>query len=71
MAKISIDITPFEIVERDFPEACKFCPEDDCSESNCPFLEDRLALEAELLLLEEPTLEKYELLQNTYKGRKE
>ena len=62
MARIALDTTTLEIVKRDFPEACKFCLEDDCTESKCPFIEDRLELEAELLLNAEPTLDKYELL---------
>jgi hypothetical protein len=60
MGKIAIDFTTFEIVERDFPEACKFCFEEDCND--CPFVEEKLELETELLLAAEPTLDKYELL---------
>jgi len=60
MGKKVIDFTTFEIVEQDFPEACKFCFKSDCSK--CPFLEERVELEAELLLANEPTLDKYELL---------
>ncbi len=58
MAKIGIDTTTLEIVERDFPEACKFCLEDDCTD--CTFREERLSLQTALLLEEEPTIEKYE-----------
>lgn len=57
MAKSSIDLSTLQIAERDFPEACKFCLKEDCSK--CPFLEERIALEAELLLEAEPTLEKF------------
>lgn len=60
MGKIAIDFTTFELVERDFPEACKFCFEEDCTD--CPFVEERLLLKEELLSAAEPTLEKYELL---------
>jgi hypothetical protein len=59
MSKKAIDFTTFEIVDWDFPEACKFCFEEDCT--NCPFSEERLLLEEELLSAEEPTLDKYEL----------
>lgn len=69
MARIALDASTLQIVERGFPEACKFCLKENCS--GCPFREERIELEAMLLLEEEPTLEKYELLQNTYKGRKE
>jgi hypothetical protein len=58
MAKIAIDTTVLEIVEREFPEACKFCLKENCS--GCPFREERLSLQAALLLEEEPTVEKYE-----------
>jgi len=62
MTKIALDTSTLQIVERDFPEACKFCLKDDCTESKCPFIEERLELEVELLIAAEPTLDKFELL---------
>jgi hypothetical protein len=57
MAKMVLDTSTLETSERNFPEACKFCFEEDCPD--CPFLEDRLILEADLLLQAEPTLETF------------
>jgi hypothetical protein len=70
MAKLLFDTSTLDDLEsKDFPEACKFCLRTDCT--GCPFYEERLELEAELLLKTEPTLKKYELQQFAYNGRKE
>ncbi len=58
MAKIGIDITTFEIGERDFPEVCKFCLEEKCDK--CQISPERKAFIQELLEEEDPTLERYE-----------
>jgi hypothetical protein len=69
MSKIVIDMSSLELIEgTEFPEACKFCLREDCT--GCPFHEKRLALQAELLLEEEPTIEKFELQQFTYSNKR-
>jgi len=65
MKKIVFTASTLEFIESTFPAICKSCLEQDCT--GCPFREERLELEAELLFAEEPTLEKYELLQKRNK----
>lgn len=71
MAKISTDLSVSTLdgfESKIFPEACKFCLEENCI--GCSFREERIVLQADLLLEAEPTLEKFELQQFAYKGQK-
>ncbi len=61
MKKKILNSSTLELIESTFPQMCKSCLEQDCT--GCPFREERILLEEELLQKAEPTLEKYEQLE--------
>ena len=55
---VALDLSSFTLVERSFPETCKFCLKDECH--TCQFGPERNALIQELQEEDERTIEKWE-----------